>query len=96
MNLEGIKLSEVKESELEKKSITVDDDYSFDDCGLTQQESLENKTIATDDAYNFDDCGLTQQEYLEILQQRGMDLSIQQQNYYNNDDIDEYENCKKR
>lgn len=40
-NLEGIELSEIKESELERNSITVDDDYNFDDCALTEKERLE-------------------------------------------------------
>ena len=67
-NLEGIKLSEIKESELEKKSIAVNDDY------------------------NFDDCALTEKEYLQKLKEDIVDLSSTQ---INNQDIDDYEDCRK-
>ena len=67
-NLEGIKLSEIKESELEKKSIAVNDDY------------------------NFDDCALTEKEYLQKLKEDIIDLSSTQ---INNQDIDDYEDCRK-
>lgn len=39
--LEGIAVSEIKESELEKKSITVTDEYNFDDCALTEKDKLQ-------------------------------------------------------
>ena len=38
--LEGIAVSEIKESELEKKSITVTDEYNFD-CALTETDKLQ-------------------------------------------------------
>lgn len=68
-NLEGIILSEIKESELEKKSITISDDYNFNDCVLTEKERLQklmeelmklnpdqknNQNI--DDVDDYDDC----------------------------------------
>lgn len=40
-NLEGIIINEIKESELEKKSISITDDYNFDDCALTEKEKLQ-------------------------------------------------------
>lgn len=39
-NLEGIVINEIKESELEKKSISITDEYNFDDCVLTEKEKL--------------------------------------------------------
>lgn len=72
INLEGIKLSEIKESELEKKSIAVNDDYNFDDCALTKKERLEK------------------------IKQELINLNVQQQNPYNNDDVDDYEDCRKK
>ena len=40
-NLEGIVLSEIKESELEKKSINIKEAYDFEDCALTEKEKLQ-------------------------------------------------------
>lgn len=40
-NLEGIVLSEIKESELEKKSINIKEAYNFEDCALTEKEKLQ-------------------------------------------------------
>lgn len=40
-NLEGIVINEIKESELEKKSISITDEYNFDDCVLTEKEKLQ-------------------------------------------------------
>ncbi len=59
-NLEGIRLTEVKEKELEKKSIVVNDDCNFDDCALTEENSVSED-------YNFEDCTLTEKERLEKL-----------------------------
>ena len=59
-NLEGIRLTEVKESELEKKSIVVNDDCNFDDCALTEKERLEklkNDLVHLNDDY--EDCRKT-------------------------------------
>lgn len=67
-NLEGITISEVKESELEKKSITINDDYNFDDCALTEKERLQK------------------------LKEELIKLNADQKN---NQNIDDYEDCRK-
>lgn len=85
-NLEGIKIVEMKESELEKKSIDVTDDYSFDDCVLNEEEQSQKFINMTDD-YNFDDCILTEKEQLLKLKH-----NLEKLKTTHNDD---YEKCGK-
>jgi hypothetical protein len=94
-NLEGTRILEIKESELEKKSISVNDDYNFDDCALTETERLQKlkENLSNDQKNNqqiddFDDCALTETERLQKLKE----------NLCNNqqiDDFDDYEDCRK-
>jgi hypothetical protein len=67
-NLEGIRISEIKESELEKKSILVNDDYNFDDCALNEKEQLQklkenliklSNNQQTTDYEDYEDCRKT-------------------------------------
>lgn len=68
-SLEGIKLTEISEAELEKKSISITDDYNFDDCVLTEKERLQklkqellnlnatqNNIQVGDDIEDYEDC----------------------------------------
>ena len=68
-SLEGITINEIKESELEKKSINITDEYDFDDCALTEKDKLQklkqdlinaviaqNTTLDFDESENYDNC----------------------------------------
>ena len=59
-SLEEIAISEIKESELEKKSITVTDEYNFNDCALTEKDKLQEARLSRNDDQeiidDFEDC----------------------------------------
>lgn len=67
-SLEGIKLNEIKESALEKKSITVsDEEVDFNNYDITRKTSNIGDKTLDEEEINFDDCFLTEEERLEIL-----------------------------
>ena len=78
-SLEGITINEIKESELEKKSINITDEYDFDDCALTEKDKLQklkqdlinaratqNTTLDFDKSENYDDCGKNEVKESEL------------------------------
>ena len=78
-SLEGITINEIKESELEKKSINITDEYDFDDCALTEKDKLQklkqdlinaratqNTTSDFDKSENYDDCGKNEVKESEL------------------------------
>lgn len=104
-NLEGIVLSEIKESELEKKSINIKEAYDFEDCALTEKEKLQkleqnlinttNSQQINQDSDEFEDCALTEKEKLQKLKQNLINTANSQQITQDSDEFEDYEDCRK-
>ena len=62
-NLEGIRLIEVEESELEKKSIGISDE-NINYGGTKKIPNGQDDTLSEEDM-NFDDCFLTEEKWKE-------------------------------
>lgn len=101
-NFEGITITEIKESELEKKSISITDADNFDDCALTEKEKLQKlkQTLINASGYqntqdkieNYDDCGIS-----ESIQK--FDEPEDYETYDDcgklSDESEDYEDCRK-
>lgn len=96
-SLEGITINEIKESELEKKSINITDEYDFDDCGKNEvkESELEKGSVNMTDEYDFDDCALTEKDKLQKLKQDLINAVIAQNTTLDFDESENYDNCRK-
>ena len=109
-NFEGITITEIKESELEKKSISMTDAANFDDRALTEKEKLQKlkQTLINASGYqntqdkieNYDDCGISEniQKFDESEDYETYDdcgISENIQKFDEPEDYETYDDCGK-